>query len=289
MILSNIALLLDLSEMDNILLNYIKRLNEKYHFKSVHLIHFMEVEEMPPEILNLFPDMDQSVDEMIAQEMREQIDECMPDCGEVADVYVHKGGKMEAFLEWMDNQNFDLVVLGKKAAIHGSGIFPSKMVRLLDVNTLFVSEMARGDIHKIMVPIDFSEYTNNALKVAKEASDLLSTELIPVHGIKVNMLYYPYVKNKEELQDHFIKAAKKKYEKLKEKLKIKSDCQYFVLAEDGHISKTIYDQATFQSADLIVVGNKGKADSSDLLIGSVAERLISHDKNIPVLIVKKGG
>ena len=34
------------------------------------------------------------------------------------------------------------------------------------------------------------------------------------------------------------------------------------------------------------IGNKGKADSNDLLIGSVAERLISHEKSIPVLIVK---
>lgn len=36
----------------------------------------------------------------------------------------------------------------------------------------------------------------------------------------------------------------------------------------------------------IGIGNKGKADSNDLLIGSVAERLISHEKSIPVLIVK---
>lgn len=52
------------------------------------------------------------------------------------------------------------------------------------------------------------------------------------------------------------------------------------------VSRALYDQATFNSADLVVIGNKGKADSNDLLIGSVAERLISHEKSIPVLIVK---
>ena len=77
-----------------------------------------------------------------------------------------------------------------------------------------------------------------------------------------------------------------KFDKFKEKLKLKEDCKCVVLEEDAHVSRALYDQATFNSADLVVIGNKGKADSNDLLIGSVAERLISHEKSIPVLIVK---
>src|SRR5690554_2490006 len=285
MILKRVAIMLDLSDMDQILLNYVRRLHENYQFEAVSFVHFMEVEEMPEEILSLFPDLDEPVDEMIAEEIQEQVTETFVE-GVNSKIYVHTGGDMQKFLGWLEQSDFDLVVLGKKAALHGSGIFSSKLVRLLDANTLFVTEMARGDIHRVMVPIDFSSYTNKTLKVAREAAEVLQAELLPVHAVKLNLHYYPLFKDKKELEQHFIKSTRKKFEKYKEKLKLKEDCKCVVLEEDAHVSKALYDQATFNSADLVVIGNKGKADSNDLLIGSVAERLISHEKSIPVLIVK---
>lgn len=55
---------------------------------------------------------------------------------------------------------------------------------------------------------------------------------------------------------------------------------------EKEFSTPVWFAMLFSAGMGIGIGNKGKADSNDLLIGSVAERLISHEKSIPVLIVK---
>ncbi|MDG5799910.1 universal stress protein [Marinilabiliaceae bacterium ANBcel2] len=283
--LSKIALMMDLSDMDKIVLNYIKKINENYKFDQITLIHFIEVENFPDEVLKLYPDLDEPIESIIGDELKEYAQEFFGQEDVKTDVHVHKKGGIENLLEWIDRENYDLVAMGKKPNHYGSGTFSSKVARLSNNNTLFVSEIARGEINKIMVPVDFSSYTNNALKIAKESADLLGAELIPVHAIKVGMQYFPFIKDKKEIMKELEKSAAKKYKKIKSKLKLKEDC---VIIEDidQHISKTIYDRAVFESVDLIVLGNKGKADDSEFLIGSVAERMIAPDKNLPVLIVK---
>lgn len=288
MILSKIAVLLDLTEMDAILLNYVKKLHESYRFESVRLIHFVEVEEFPHDIYDMYPELNDPIEKIIEDEIREQASECLGHCEGVADVHVHGGGKVDEFIEWMQLQDFDLVVMGKKSALHGAGIFSSKLVRLLNTNMLFVTDIARGDIHKIMVPIDFSSYTTDVMKIAKEAAKKLGAELMPTHVIKLGKRYFPVDEKPDELYKMLVKEAKKKYAHLKEKLKLSEECVY-INEVDQHVSKTIYNQAVFQSADLLVIGHKGKTSGSELLLGSVAERLIAHDKSIPVLIAKKVG
>ena len=285
MILSKIAVLLDLTEMDAILLNYIKKLHENYGFQSVELMHFVEVEEFPHDIYDMYPELNDPIEKVIEEEIREQASECLEHCKGIANVHVHGGGKVDEFIEWVQDQDFDLVVMGKKSALHGAGIFSSKLVRLLNTNMLFVTDIARGDIKKVMAPIDFSSYTTAALKVAKEAAKTLDAELIPVHVIKLGKRYFPVDEKPDELYKMLAKEAKKKYARLKEKLKLSEDCIY-INELDQHVSKTIYNHAVFQSADLMVIGHKGKTSGSELLLGSVAERLIAHDKSIPVLIAK---
>ena len=65
MILSKIAVLLDLTEMDAILLNYIKKLHESYRFESVLLMHFVEVEEFPHEIYDMYPELNDPIEKII--------------------------------------------------------------------------------------------------------------------------------------------------------------------------------------------------------------------------------
>ncbi|MGF7138303.1 universal stress protein [Roseimarinus sediminis] len=286
MILSKIAVLLDLSEMDAILLNYIKKLHESYGFESVLLIHFVEVEEFPHEIYDMYPELNDPIEKIIEDEIREQAADCLDECKAIANVHVHGGGKVDEFIEWVQEQDFDLVVMGKKSALHGAGIFSGKLVRLLNTNMLFVTDIARGAIHKIMVPIDFSSYTTATLRVAREAAKMLNAELIPVHIIKIGKRYFPVDEEPDELYKMLEKEAKKKYTRLKEKLKLTEDCVY-INELDQHVSKTIYNHAVFQSVDLMIIGHKGKTSGSELLLGSVAERMIAHDKSIPVLIAKE--
>jgi nucleotide-binding universal stress UspA family protein len=53
----------------------------------------------------------------------------------------------------------------------------------------------------------------------------------------------------------------------------------------GQVAQTILKAATDRDCDLIILGSKGRSALRDLLIGSVAQRVIAMS-TIPVTIIK---
>ena len=66
------------------------------------------------------------------------------------------------------------------------------------------------------------------------------------------------------------------------------DCN-LILREKGNKADTLLHHAKKNKVGLIVIGSRGRTDSAALLIGSVAEKLIALNNEIPMLILKKKG
>ena len=79
------------------------------------------------------------------------------------------------------------------------------------------------------------------------------------------------------------KRLKEFCEKFSEGYEISTDLIY---GGEQTTAKCVYDYARGEHADLIVMGVKGKSNDEEFLIGSVAERLIQSDRDIPVLLVR---
>jgi nucleotide-binding universal stress UspA family protein len=58
-----------------------------------------------------------------------------------------------------------------------------------------------------------------------------------------------------------------------------------MIIKRGHVAQEILATATKEKFDMIVMGAKGRGGMLDLLIGSVAQRVVSSAKQ-PVLLVK---
>jgi nucleotide-binding universal stress UspA family protein len=58
-----------------------------------------------------------------------------------------------------------------------------------------------------------------------------------------------------------------------------------VVIRTGHVAQEIVNYAKIGKFDLIVLGSKGRSAISDLLLGSVAQRVLSTAE-IPVVLVK---
>jgi nucleotide-binding universal stress UspA family protein len=200
-------------------------------------------------------------------------------------VKIYSGGHLDQLVEWVDAQKFDLVVMGKKSVHGGSGVFSSKVVRLTTSNTLFIPETSKASIHKIVLSLDFSDYSKNSAILAKALSLHTGATLLPVHVLKHGMQYFPYIRKPSEFQEELKKKAVSNYKKLKEKAALSEDIE-IIQGQDVAVSQSLYDYAIRNGADLIVLGNKGKTDDDTLLIGSVAEGMIATDKHLPVFIVK---
>jgi nucleotide-binding universal stress UspA family protein len=58
--------------------------------------------------------------------------------------------------------------------------------------------------------------------------------------------------------------------------------------ESSHVSDTILRIASQMSADLIVMGTRGRSRSAGILLGCETDRVLTHS-TVPVLAIKRAG
>lgn len=284
--LNNIAIFLDLTEMDDLMLRYLRNLDRYFSFQSITIVHYVNLDFFPMEVQNLLPQTGKSLDEILREEVQVKLEKEFIRDLERFNIHIYSQTRMEGFVEWLDNQKYDLMILGKKAIFEGTGSFSTKVTRLCNTDVLLIPESTKEKIEKILLPMDFSSYTKKLLEFSQYLANQTKAELIPVHVTKTSTQYFPFISNKPEYEEIHKTKAIQEYKKLQSKSSKLPEL--IILPRKGyHVSKIIYDYALIESVSMILIGLKGNNDEDDLLIGSVAERLISNEKSIPIMILKK--
>lgn len=140
---------------------------------------------------------------------------------------------------------------------------------------------------KILVATDGSKCALSAVKyAAKLASNTRSNDTITLLSVHDDIGYRRAAKfvGKAEVEDYLRELSEKDLkpaQKVLDAADIKHDNAILI----GHVSEEIVKFASSGKYDLIVMGSKGRSSFSDLLIGSVAQRVLATAKQ-PVLLVK---
>ncbi|NNK19489.1 MAG: universal stress protein [Maribacter sp.] len=139
---------------------------------------------------------------------------------------------------------------------------------------------------KIIVPIDFSEQSDYALKVAASLAKKHDAEILVLHMLELNQAlvsssegFYP------EQTVFMIKFAEKRFNKFLNKpylegIKITPIVKHFKVFSE------VNDVAKKNEADMIVMGSHGTDGLKEIFVGSNAERVV-RNADIPVLVIKK--
>ena len=142
---------------------------------------------------------------------------------------------------------------------------------------------------KILVPVDGSRHSLNAVCMAAKIAKVHGGELRIVHVID------------ELLLGQLARFSDKKRESIREELKSTAQAFLFdmrcaasrelsatceVLIREGVPHEIILEEAVNWGADLIVMGKVGQRGVSRILLGSVAERVIEFS-DVPVMVVKQ--
>ena len=202
---------------------------------------------------------------------------------------VHKDDSITELLEWSHNEGIDLMVLGKKPVIKGSGTFARKIAKLSYASVLLLPEAARPDLNTLLVPIDFSKFSRVAMLQAKRIADLRSAALVCKHVYKLPTQYFPFLSATEKkVQQTTERQVKKDIDQFLKKIKLKDEKMECapLIDEKGDVARTIYDYALENHIDLIVVGPKGTSYGDYFLMGSVCEKLMNYNNSIKMLIAK---
>jgi len=136
---------------------------------------------------------------------------------------------------------------------------------------------------KILVPTDGSASALRAVKYVAALRPKVSVTLISVHddsGMRHLKKFIP--KNTvsdylRELSDKDLKSARTALDK--------AGVPHDMIIKTGHVAEEIAKTAKAGKFDLIVMGAKGRSVVSDLLIGSVAQRVLVLTK-LPLTFIK---
>ncbi len=140
---------------------------------------------------------------------------------------------------------------------------------------------------KILLPIDGSKSSLNAAKYVAQLTSNMRTKcsvtLISVHD-DFGLNHVKQFVSKSVVDDYLREISEKEL-KPSQKILDTAGVKHSMIIKRGHVAKEILVTASKEKFDLIVMGAKGRSGVLDLLIGSVAQRVISSAKQ-PVLLIK---
>ncbi|CAM3566887.1 universal stress protein [Flavobacterium saliperosum] len=140
---------------------------------------------------------------------------------------------------------------------------------------------------RILVPTDFSQHAEYALKVAAQIAKKNDGEIFLLH-----MLELPHEGNDAQVHGREIPEIMYFKKRAEEKLDEVSNASYLEGVEVSEIIKLesafsgIIDISKKNNIDLIVMGSHGANGFKEMIIGSNTEKVV-RTSDIPVLVIKK--
>jgi nucleotide-binding universal stress UspA family protein len=138
---------------------------------------------------------------------------------------------------------------------------------------------------KIIVPIDFSEHSEYALKTAAKIAKKYNAEILALHMLELSEMM---LSASDGLQSQkaafFLQLAEQKFEEFLNKDYL-SDIKVTPIIKHFKVFSEVNDVAQKHKADLIVMGSHGASGLKEFFIGSNTERVV-RNADVPVLVVK---
>ncbi len=141
-------------------------------------------------------------------------------------------------------------------------------------------------MNKILVSVDGSKNSKQALEKAKGLANLSEGEVLILHVINdtVNNPYLALNDYKKAIDNAFVEQGDIILNEAKE-LFADTNIEVKTLLEHGDPGKVIIDISEKENVDLIIMGSRGLNPLSRMMLGSVSNKVLNNSKT-SVLIVK---
>ncbi len=292
-LIKKLIVCLDQSELDDTLIEFASFISKVNQTKKVYFVNVIRNLSIPKEVLEEFPNL---VDDMISERkkaMKSKVKKRFVG-HEKADLnfIVREGSLSKKVLKLSEEKSADMIVMGRKVNLPGTGVASLRLARRASCSLLIVPEGSTPRVNKLLVPSDFSDYSKDALEEAiLIAKKYGNTEIICQNVFHVPTGYHFTGKSYEEFQAVMQKNAEANFGKFIKKIDtqgVKISPVYTVDKDEDPV-QDIVSLATELQADGIIIGAKGRTAATALFIGSMAERLIQVNDNMPLLVTRPKG
>lgn len=142
---------------------------------------------------------------------------------------------------------------------------------------------------KILVPTDFSSYSDKALNQAFDIAKQYKAKVYVVHVLHGKNPYDTtdgtIPSYYEELEKQMIEGARKKLQEEIDKFPQTKELEVFAEVVNGDTAEAILAEERSKGIDLIVIASLGRSGIAKYLIGGVARNVLKGAK-CPVLLTK---
>jgi len=281
---------LDLTEMDEHVIRYVAMISKILPIERIFFLHVAKTLEFPEELIQKYPTLMAPLDESIQAEIEQKVGQYFQGSEVKTECIVRDGAPIDKILKLAKVKSVDLIVMGRKKSLKGSGLVSSHIARKCPCSLLLVPENFRPEIKKVLIPVDFSRHSALAVHQAEVLTKKSPKDMALVHIYNVPTGYYKIGKTYEEFDEIIRGHARNECAKFQKDHQFSGDLECsFLSSKLDENEKLVHARAIEFGADIIAIGSRGRTTASSILIGSMAEKLVFHESDIPVLIVKNKG
>jgi len=137
---------------------------------------------------------------------------------------------------------------------------------------------------RILVPVDFSVQSENALKTAVFYHKTYGYDIVVVHMLEMSnsLVTRKSLSAKETV--FYLKYAEQQFNDFLDKEYLE-DVELTTIIKNNKVFSELNDLCSEEKIDLIIMGSKGASGLSEVFVGSNTQKVIRHS-DVPVLVVK---
>ena len=286
-----ILVALDNSQMDEQLIESARFISDLSESGEVHFVNIVKDFDTPAALLDQLPNIITEALKDRKQEIMARVQKVFDTEDPTVHVHVIKGLVLRGILNYSNENDIDLIIVGRKRDKKAGGILNTRLARRASCSLMIMPEDAPLRVKNILVPLDFSEYSNLAMELALRIAKKKDAKVIAQNVYQIPVGYHYSGKTKAEFAQIMEQHAARSFEMLTKTMDLKGINleKLYTQSADEHLMEDVYKTALKTNADSIIVGVKGRTATTALFIGSKAEKLIKMDEKIPLVVVRPKG
>jgi nucleotide-binding universal stress UspA family protein len=222
--------------------------------------------------------------ETLGLRMQSEVETHFGPLGAAARLELARGSRLDQLLTLAARHQHDVVLLGHRRGRSGRRSLARRLAMVAPCSVWLAPEGAEDRMTRILVPVDFSRHSADALSLA--------TKLAAARGLAECLALHVFFDPSTLRYPEHVDEVYGQERSAMEKLLAEADCHGVsvkpLFEESAHPSQAILHTAKEHGADLIVMNTRGRTRAAAVLLGSVTSQTMTA-ATVPVLAVKHFG
>ncbi|PPD09692.1 MAG: hypothetical protein CTY36_03015 [Methylocystis sp.] len=255
-------------------------------FSVIHAVEDGAVTSLQRLFEEAFDPLAKNVEEKARRQLAQVVSDASLNCGVCAELRLENGPAWASVCALADTTDVGLIILGA----HGGGFLSrpsigstvSRIVHQSGKPILIVKRRPDQSYKRVLVPTDFSPVSAATVRLARVVAP--EAEIVLMHAFEEPLFeeVIEYDGEGAHIVDRYRERAQRELQELAAACGL-SASEYSVLIVQDDAKRAIVTQASKLGCELIVMGKHGTGLINELLLGSVASRVM-NDAEVDVLI-----